>query len=249
MFTSLKTLPPCLNTTMLTNATSSTGMTLPSPTEPTTATTMTSESFYDDNPPASPMYGYSPVPHRDSRSSMTSFIARYEQLPLMPVPLGHLLSKDSFRFARIRFIVPPIESLSPVSSVFLDFEYSLRINVTVSSSFGGNRRLAGNIPIRIVTSRKYKRDKCDEMPTSSRSYRDSYSSLNLKLNSIPDNASHVSSSPTLSDAQLGGSSADAASESRIPISSSSDNFPTVQSFVQQGQRIPIPVFEAIKISN
>ncbi|KAJ1920747.1 hypothetical protein H4219_001146 [Mycoemilia scoparia] len=249
MFTSLSSLPPCLNTSLAAAAaanTASSSSAMPSPIEPNTATTVASESISEDVMSASsPIYGAGSIQRRESRGSLASFRARYEQLPVVPVPLGHLLSKDSFRFARIRFIMPQLESICPVSSVFLDFEYSMQINVTVATSFGGNRRLVGDFPINIATTRTFSRDKLLDAP-SNRSYRDSYSSLNLRLNSISDNASRVSSSPTLSDTHVG--TAESIAESKMPnLSAFCENYPTVQSFIQQGQRIPSPLFEAVNI--
>ncbi|OMJ25665.1 hypothetical protein AYI70_g740 [Smittium culicis] len=76
-----------------------------------------------------------------------------DKVPIVPVPLGNLLSTDSYRFARIKFNLPSKEELCTVPSVFLDFEYNVNINLTLSSSFSQSRKMSGKFVLRLITNR------------------------------------------------------------------------------------------------
>ncbi|KAJ1953099.1 hypothetical protein GGI12_006087, partial [Dipsacomyces acuminosporus] len=60
----------------------------------------------------------------------TSFSSSQQQTPrgssssTTPVHLGALLSQGSYKFAKIKFQLPQLSDISPVSSMFLDFEYT-----------------------------------------------------------------------------------------------------------------------------
>ncbi|OMJ29291.1 hypothetical protein AYI69_g1202 [Smittium culicis] len=76
-----------------------------------------------------------------------------DKVPIVPVPLGNLLSTDSYRFARIKFNLPSKEELCTVPSVFLDFEYNINITLTLSSSFSQSRKMSGKFVLRLITNR------------------------------------------------------------------------------------------------
>ncbi|PVU93825.1 hypothetical protein BB561_003011 [Smittium simulii] len=75
------------------------------------------------------------------------------KVPIVPVPLGNLLSSESYKFARIRFNLPETLDLCSVPSVFLDFDYIIELNVTTSSSFSSTKKLVGRISLRTITKR------------------------------------------------------------------------------------------------
>ncbi|KAJ1672999.1 hypothetical protein EV182_006078, partial [Spiromyces aspiralis] len=267
MFTSLTALPACLGLASVQKQGA-----LPSPIDAaispihTQSINRTSDSFVQSSP-TTPVFGVSLHKH-ESRTSLASFRARYEQLPLIPVPLGNVLKRDSFRFARIRFIMPSIEHLAPVSSVFLDFSYTIQVKLTVSTNFGGSRNLVGYIPIKVVTSRTYTRDEASGSgppPHNGRScYRDSYSSFNARFNTtnMSDAASRLSLTPTLSSDSnttniptsrtVSMPSSPLATEdpnkNKVLAAEEGCGYPTVQTFLQQGLRIPTPKFEVVDIA-
>ncbi|KAJ2590627.1 hypothetical protein EV177_009033, partial [Coemansia sp. RSA 1804] len=71
-----------------------------------------------------------------------------------PVALGGLLAKGSYRFAKVQFTLPPMAEMSPVSSVYLDYEYTVDIAMTLGGSFGTTKKATGRLPLKIVTSRR-----------------------------------------------------------------------------------------------
>ncbi|KAJ2814838.1 hypothetical protein GGI24_006250, partial [Coemansia furcata] len=80
-------------------------------------------------------------------------LPKYNRLSVTPVPLGPLMAKGSYRFAKIQFTLPPITDMSPVSSVFLDFDYTVDIAMTLGGNFGTTKKAAGKLPLKIVTIR------------------------------------------------------------------------------------------------
>ncbi|KAJ2790104.1 hypothetical protein H4R20_007070, partial [Coemansia guatemalensis] len=91
-----------------------------------------------------------------TRGASTNSASKYNasiRAGLTPVPLGGLLSKGSYKFAKIQFTLPSVTEISPVSSVFLDFEYTVDIAMTIGGSFGTTKRAIGRLPLRIATMR------------------------------------------------------------------------------------------------
>ncbi|PVV02615.1 hypothetical protein BB560_002927 [Smittium megazygosporum] len=75
------------------------------------------------------------------------------KIPIVPVPLGNLLSTENYKFARVKFNLPTSLEMCSVPSVFLDFEYAIELHLNLGSSFGGMRKMIGTIPLRIITKR------------------------------------------------------------------------------------------------
>ncbi|KAI8323735.1 hypothetical protein GQ54DRAFT_296569 [Martensiomyces pterosporus] len=195
-------------------------------------------------------------------------LPKYDRLSVTPVPLGALLSRGSYRFAKIKFTLPPITDMSPVSSVFLDFEYTVDILMTIGGSFGTTRRVGGKLPLKIVTMRTAAKSSATaDQPTqqhmqqmqkplsentdcSSRSLRDSLSCLDLSIShsdnhSASGNGSGSNGSPanTLTEFPFG--SAGNMSEASLEDGS----YPCLLSFIQNGEKIPVPELEVIHIGS
>ncbi|KAJ2907783.1 hypothetical protein GGI21_003543, partial [Coemansia aciculifera] len=243
----------------------------------------------------------------------TALLPKYNRLSVTPVPLGSLLAKGSYRFAKIQFTLPPITDMSPVSSVFLDFDYTVDISMTLGGNFGTTKRAAGKLPLKIVTIRTAA--KVDAPPTegtlrdstilpdpmpgggsgaaiavsaerrgsntdaSTDSLRDSLSCLNLSIANSDDNNSSSStsnlvgmSSPLpLAMANHNGSPVNTLNELHFETTnfsvvggrgnggggkrlstdtcrlSSNGSYPCLRSFVQNGEKVPMPELEIIKI--
>ncbi|OLY83823.1 hypothetical protein AYI68_g2026 [Smittium mucronatum] len=94
-------------------------------------------------------------PMSSIRPSQQKVLPKFQndKVPIVPVPLGNLLTTDSYKFARIRFNLPGKEDLCSVPSVFLDFEYNVIISVTTSSNFGQSKKLSGKFVLRVITCR------------------------------------------------------------------------------------------------
>ncbi|KAJ2000285.1 hypothetical protein GGI04_003054 [Coemansia thaxteri] len=238
---------------------------------------------------------------RDSRSLSANLAALGRSMPpapkcsrpsVTPVALGALLAKGSFRFAKIAFTLPPITDMSPVSSVFLDFEYTVDFSVTMAASFGSSKKTVGKLPLKIVTVRSAAKPPLATGPAPSdaagslrdlspvvesiaggarfssrksssgaedcttRSLRDSLSCLNLPLAaplSSDDNVNPATSrngSPvnTLTDLHFVASSGRDVGLSNAPDHLSSDGaYPCLRSFVQNGERVPMPELDIINI--
>ncbi|KAJ2489749.1 hypothetical protein IWW37_003734 [Coemansia sp. RSA 2050] len=226
--------------------------------------------------------------------AVTASLPKYNRLSVTPVPLGSLMAKGSYRFAKIQFTLPPITDMSPVSSVFLDFDYTVDIAMTLGSNFGTTKKAVGKLPLKIVTIRTAaKVGSLTEgtlresvvlsepavpgtaAPTAERrssgseestdSLRDSLSCLNMSIVSSDDHANlagisavNRNGSPvsTLSelhfDGKLSGAATDASRKSsRLSTDaerlSSDGSYPCLRSFVQNGEKVPMPELEIIRI--
>ncbi|KAJ2630250.1 hypothetical protein GGF44_004117, partial [Coemansia sp. RSA 1694] len=211
----------------------------------------------------------------------------------------------SYRFAKIQFTLPPITDMSPVSSVFLDFDYTVDITMTLGGSFGSTKKASGKLPLKIVTIRTAA--KASAPPTegtlrnsallsdhpvalsnataagsaerrgssntdeSTASLRDSMSCLNLSIANSEDNANLG----TISAATAMMAAAAATNRNGSPVNtlnefhfesnlpgiingskrlstgadtlSSDGSYPCLRSFVQNGERVPMPELEIIRI--
>ncbi|KAJ1661210.1 hypothetical protein GGF38_003791 [Coemansia sp. RSA 25] len=238
-------------------------------------------------------------------SALTAALPKYNRLSVTPVPLGPLLAKGSYRFAKIQFTLPPITDMSPVSSVFLDFDYTVDITMTLGGSFGSTKKASGKLPLKIVTIRTAA--KASAPPTegtlrnsallsdhpvalsnataagsaerrgssntdeSTASLRDSMSCLNLSIANSEDNANLG----TISAATAMMAAAAATNRNGSPVNtlnefhfesnlpgiingskrlstgadtlSSDGSYPCLRSFVQNGERVPMPELEIIRI--
>ncbi|PVU90060.1 hypothetical protein BB559_004808 [Furculomyces boomerangus] len=88
-------------------------------------------------------------------SSRMNMMQKFQQdkVRVVPVPLGNLISNESYKYARIKFNLPSATELCSVPSVFLDFEYSIKLTLNIGGNFGQMKKLSGRIPIRIITKR------------------------------------------------------------------------------------------------
>ncbi|KAJ2753747.1 hypothetical protein GGI19_002906 [Coemansia pectinata] len=231
-------------------------------------------------------------------AAVTASLPKYNRLSVTPVPLGSLMAKGSYRFAKIQFTLPPITDMSPVSSVFLDFDYTVDIAMTLGGNFGTTKKAAGKLPLKIVTIRTAAKVGAPTEGTlresavlsepvvvssavavsattvavsterrgsgseeSTDSLHDSLSCLNLSITSSDDNANiagisavNRNGSPvnTLSelhfDSKLPGVAADGNILSTDADKLSLDgSYPCLRSFVQNGEKVPMPELEIIKI--
>ncbi|KAJ2338998.1 hypothetical protein GGF43_006751, partial [Coemansia sp. RSA 2618] len=178
-----------------------------------------------------------------------------------PVPLGEMLAKGSYKFAKIQLTLPPVTEISPVSSVYLDFEYSVDISMTIGGSFGTSKRAAGKLPLKIATVRTAAKtsngasgDACSQVLSdpaeSTRSLHDSLSCLNLSIAHSDDvlSASHKSNgSPanTLTEVHFEGPGGGGAHEGKL----TNGCYPCLLSFIQNGEKIPMPELEFINIGS
>ncbi|KAJ1833160.1 hypothetical protein LPJ63_002972 [Coemansia sp. RSA 2711] len=174
-----------------------------------------------------------------------------------PVPLGDILAKGSYKFAKIKLTLPPITDMSPVSSVYMDFEYSVDINMTIGSSFGTSKKAAGRLPLRIATVRTAAKPGDSATPDgashaltdpaeSTRSLRDSMSCLNLSIAHSDDalaNKGNGSPANTLTEIQFEGPGG--ANDGKL----TNGCYPCLLSFIQNGDKIPMPELEAINIGS
>ncbi|KAJ1835903.1 hypothetical protein LPJ73_007682 [Coemansia sp. RSA 2703] len=216
---------------------------------------------------------YAPVDLSLTSGSNAPLLAstKLGRLSITPVPLGGLLAKGSYKFAKISFTLPPIGEMSPVSSVFLDYEYTIDVSMTIGGSFGSTKRTVGRLPLKIVTVRTAA--KCDSAEIASggvlgdsvfpdpadsgKSLRDSLSVLNLSIGQSDDKPSSINGSQGHA-AQHNGSPANTLTEFHFETSkgaTGSDDahmvddgtYPSLLAFLQNGDRIPMPELEAIKI--
>ncbi|KAJ2723692.1 hypothetical protein GGI07_002487 [Coemansia sp. Benny D115] len=204
-------------------------------------------------------------------------ISKLNRLSVTPVPLGGLLAKGSYKFARISFTLPPISEMSPVSSVFLDYEYTVDMYLTIGGSFGTTRKTAGRLPLKIVTMRTAAKTSSEPSgaatistatgggggglhdPTvdDGRSLRDSLSVLNLSI-AHPDDGHSGSPHPlhggahngspanTLTDFHFDNGAAAGGAASSLE---SDGGYPCLLSYLQNGEKIPIPELESINIGS
>ncbi|KAJ2055685.1 hypothetical protein GGH13_007765, partial [Coemansia sp. S155-1] len=228
-------------------------------------------------------------------AAVTASLSKYNRLSVTPVPLGSLMAKGSYRFAKIQFTLPPITDMSPVSSVFLDFDYTVDIAMTLGGNFGTTKKAAGKLPLKIVTIRtaakvgaptegtlresavisepvvvssaaavstiavsNERRGSGSEESTDS--LRDSLSCLNMSITSSDDNAIagisavNRNGSPvnTLSDLHFDSKLPGVAADGNILCTgaeklSLDGSYPCLRSFVQNGEKVPMPELEIIKI--
>ncbi|KAJ2082394.1 hypothetical protein H4R24_001630 [Coemansia sp. RSA 988] len=181
---------------------------------------------------------------------------------LTPVPLGGLLSKGSYKFAKIQFKLPSITEISPVSSVFLDFEYTVDISMTIGGSFGTTKRAVGRMPLRIATMRTAVKtsgvrsgmgDSGSQALTdptgSTQSLRDSMSCLNLSIAHSDETTGglQANSSPanTLTEIQFEGPGTAAQDDAKL----TDGCYPCLLSYIQNGEKIPMPELESINIGS
>ncbi|KAJ2711994.1 hypothetical protein H4R19_002982 [Coemansia spiralis] len=181
----------------------------------------------------------------------------------VPAPLGGLLGKGSYKFARIRFTLPPITEMSPVSSVYLDFEYAVDISMSIGGSFGTTKRAIGRLPLRIATVRAAAKpgslgaacstelgsQAMTDPAASTSSLRDSMSCLNLSIAQSDDALSSAltsngSPANTLTEVYFEGpGAATAPGDLRLADGS----YPCLLSFIQNGEKVPAPALEFINI--
>ncbi|KAJ2744726.1 hypothetical protein GGI20_002741 [Coemansia sp. BCRC 34301] len=221
-----------------------------------------------------------------------ALVPKYNRLAVTPVPLGLLLAKGSYRFAKIQFTLPPITDMSPVSSVFLDFDYTVDIAMTLAGNFGSTKKVAGQLPLKIVTIRTAAkvsapptegtlRDSAllsdplvvpgsaiaasaerrgSNTDTNTDSLRDSLSCLNLSIANSDDNAGLVSmpaanrnGSPvnTLNELHFETGLPGVTNGKRLSTDterlSLDESYPCLRSFVQNGEKVPMPELEIIHI--
>ncbi|KAJ2452798.1 hypothetical protein EV183_002696 [Coemansia sp. RSA 2336] len=195
-----------------------------------------------------------------TRGASTNNGAKYtSRTGVTPVALGDLLAKGSYKFAKIQFTLPPITEMSPVSSVYLDFEYTVDIAMTIGSNFGTSKKAAGRLPLKMVTVRTAAKasdsgavedgasQALSDPAESMRSLRDSLSCLNLSIAHSDEavNASHKSNaSPanTLTEIHFEGPGG-GVHDGKL----SNGCYPCLLSFIQNGEKIPMPELESINI--
>ncbi|KAJ2569654.1 hypothetical protein IW140_002908 [Coemansia sp. RSA 1813] len=194
-----------------------------------------------------------------------------------PVAIGGLLAKGSYRFAKVQFTLPSMADMSPVSSVFLDYEYSVDIAMSIGGSFGTTKKASGKLPLKIVTSRrqmapppKYRansnaigmgRDSsggsssgssqvlADGMDNSTaQSLGDSLSCLNLSIAQAEEtNAIKGSPTNTLTNFRF-----DASSQGNGGGGAKQEetiNYPCLLSFLENGEKVPMPILESVNIGS
>ncbi|KAJ2219097.1 hypothetical protein IW143_002836 [Coemansia sp. RSA 520] len=194
-----------------------------------------------------------------TRNTSTNSAKFANRVGVTPVPLGEMLAKGSYKFAKIQLTLPPATDMSPVSSVYLDFEYTVEIAMTIGGSFGTSKRVVGKLPLKIATVRTAaKASDCmgdgrsqtlSDPTESTRSLRDSLSCLNLSIAHSDEalSPSHKSSS---------GSPANTLTEIHFegpggPYDGKLTNgsYPCLLSFIQNGDKIPMPELESINIGS
>ncbi|KAJ2553520.1 hypothetical protein EV175_002909 [Coemansia sp. RSA 1933] len=192
-----------------------------------------------------------------------------------PVALGGLLAKGSYRFAKVQFTLPPMVDMSPVSSVFLDYEYSVDITMNVGGSFGSTKRAVGKLPLKIVTGRRQPgsggssknryngnvvgRDSTGASSSSgssqvlgdpsdangAQSLGDSLACLNLMAQS--EDASAIKGSPTNT---LTNFRFDSASQGNgASKQDDNPNYPCLLTFLENGEKVPMPILESVNIGS
>lgn len=208
-----------------------------------------------------------------------------------PVPLGMMLAKGSYKFAKVQFTLPPMTEMSPVSSAFLDFEYTVDFSMMIGSSFGTTKKTAGRLPLKIATIRRAStptKQSCVDAASqtlsepmvnggngeghSTRSLHDSLSCLNLSIAHSEDNVATVhngttghlmgvSPANTLTEFNFDNTTTtsnnnSSSSSTSIPgnnccngQASDDDAYPGLLSFVENGEKIPVPELEVINIGS
>ncbi|KAI7827231.1 hypothetical protein BX661DRAFT_182894 [Kickxella alabastrina] len=227
---------------------------------------------------------------RGSSTHNNMGVPKYNRLAITPVPLGGLLTKGSYKFAKISFTLPPIAEMSPVSSVFLDYEYTVDMSLSIGGSFGTTKKTAGRLPLKIVTVRTAAKASSEstvaastanmtactpntvtsmlsgdssghtfsDTSDSSRSLRDSLSVLNLSI-SGSNKASPSSTNMSMGHSMHKGSPTNTLTEFQLDGGNATkyhsdgqlldDSYPCLLSFIQNGEKIPIPELESIKIGS
>ncbi|PIA14220.1 hypothetical protein COEREDRAFT_82893 [Coemansia reversa NRRL 1564] len=200
-----------------------------------------------------------------TRGASTNSVSKYNasvRAGFTPVSLGGLLTKGSYKFAKIQLTLPSATEISPVSSVFLDFEYTVDISMTIGGSFGTTKRAVGRLPLRIVTMRTAvktggsgsgvgdRRSQTLTDPTGSlQSLRDSMSCLNLSIAHSDETPGglQANSSPanTLTELHFETSRTAAKDDAKL----TDGCYPCLLSYIQNGDRIPMPELEAINIGS
>ncbi|KAJ2660428.1 hypothetical protein IW148_003793 [Coemansia sp. RSA 1199] len=195
-----------------------------------------------------------------TRGASTNSAKFANRVGVTPVPLGEMLAKGSYKFAKIQLTLPQATDMSPVSSVYLDFEYTVDISMTIGGSFGTSKRVAGKLPLKIATVRTAaKTSDCtsdgrsqalSDPAESTRSLRDSLSCLNLSI-------AHSDEALSPSHKSNSGSPANTLTEIHFegpgggPYDGKLTNgsYPCLLSFIQNGDKIPMPELESINIGS
>ncbi|KAJ1946794.1 hypothetical protein EC988_005497, partial [Linderina pennispora] len=187
--------------------------------------------------------------------SLTRGVSAYGSLSkgdhqITPVPLGSLLSQGSYRFAKIKLTLPQLKDISPVSSVFLDFEYTIDIAMTLGGSFGTSRRVSGKLPLKIVTIRSAAKMSGSGANSSSewvidRSSHDRQSCMNLSIAHSEEQNTGSNGSPATTLTEFPFDSSGGGPDSKLV----GDCYPCLQTFLQDGLKIPMPDLEVINIGN
>ncbi|KAJ1726711.1 hypothetical protein LPJ61_005006 [Coemansia biformis] len=191
-----------------------------------------------------------------------------------PAALGGLLPKGSYKFARIRFTLPPVTEMSPVSSVYLDFEYTVDISMSIGGSFGTTKRALGKLPLKIVTVRSAPKlrkgastnsgyigsQAMTDPAASTHSLRDSLSCLNLSITHSDEALgggpnSNGSPANTLTEVHFDAPGVAAAAAAATIAAAHGDprlvdgSYPCLLSFIQNGEKVPAPALEYINIGS
>ncbi|KAJ1643143.1 hypothetical protein LPJ64_005050 [Coemansia asiatica] len=222
----------------------------------------------------------------NNNNNNNNVLLKNNRLSITPVPLGGLLTKGSYRFAKISFTLPPVSEMSPVSSVFLDYEYAVDIAMTLGGSFGTTKKTIGRLPLKIVTIRTASKSESTDSPgntctldnngghtavypdtsnNSGKSLRDSLSVLNLSIGHSSDDKDKASlglhaggstPNPLLHNGSPANTLTDfhfeTTSKHNTDLGSSSideGGYPCLLTFLQNGERIPMPELEAINIGS
>ncbi|OMH85927.1 hypothetical protein AX774_g508 [Zancudomyces culisetae] len=154
-----------------------------------------------------------------------------DRVQMVPVALGGLLANDSYRYARIKLQLPTADELSPVPSVFMDFEYNLEVTISTVGFVGGlSKKLIGHIPLKLISSR-------------------SINGIDMQGNVV--DLGHAETTLTgTGDAssKLAQNSTDNPNyDPNVHSSQFERSFPTLQSFLQYGESIPSPKIDLVKI--
>ncbi|KAJ1787721.1 hypothetical protein LPJ59_005679 [Coemansia sp. RSA 2399] len=195
-----------------------------------------------------------------------------------PVAIGGLLAKGSYRFAKVQFTLPPMAEMSPVSSVFLDYEYTVDITMSIGGSFGSTKKATGKLPLKIVTGRrqpgssgsstKYRSSGGGGGAVGRDSSGGSSSGSSQVLGDQADNGGAQSLGDSLSCLNLMTQSEETSAVSKGSPTTTLTNFrfeggnsggakqqeenanyPCLLTFLENGEKVPMPVLESINIGS